>query len=559
MTEVAPIFSSRQAKAPSFLAAAVALAGLVNLIQALLPKEPEVLVWMEQFLPFSVSQRSRVLLLGAGLFQLLLSRGLYRRKRAAFLLTLGLLVAIPLLHLGSAFDWHHALAQLVLAAALLHWRGEFQALSDGPSVRWAALISLLLLAALTVFGLVTFHAFSAQIAGERTLWREVQTAGELIFLQGTDTLVPLGPQAEIAFRTVSDAGILFGLVGLILLLRPMLPHRTNHQRQPEKVRALVDQWGVDPLDEFALLADKRHYLARDGRAVVSYALWRDVAVTLGDPVGPPTAVRGAIGEFARYCTRQDWSPVFYEVRPDFLEFYRSAGFRLFKIAEDSRIELPGFALAGRKFQNLRTAHNKVVKLGWKVAWFPGRALPPELHAQLVGISNDWLAARHAIEMTFDLGSMAPESLEPSEVSVLCDEEGKALAFATWLPYAQGRGRSLDLVRSRPTDRGVVDPLVVGCLLEFQQRGVGEVSLGNAPLANIDQRDLDSFEEKAVRLLYERFDQYYGYRTLFDFKNKFHPRWSGRYLAYRGVGNLLPAMAGVARVHLPGGLAKFLRS
>ncbi len=559
MTEPLPRLSGRRSHTPSILAAAVALAGLINLVQALLAKEPEVLVWMEQFLPFSVSQRSRVLLLGAGLFQLLLSRGLYRRKRAAFLLTLGLLATIPLLHLGSAFDWHHALVQLLLAAALLHWRGEFQALSDGPSVRWAVVISLLLFVALSAFGLATFHAFGSQISGERGVWRELQTAWELIFLQSTDTLLPLGAQAEVAFRTISEAGILFGLLALFLFLRPMLAGRTNTPRDPATIRALIKEWGIDPLDEFALLSDKRHYVASDGRAAVAYAIWRDVVVTLGDPIGPPEAVRGAIVDFANFCTRQDWSPVFYEVRADHLEVYRSAGFRLFKIAEDSRIELAEFSMAGRKFQNLRTAHNKAVKSGWTTAWFAGHALPGPLHAQLHAISHEWLAARHVIEMTFDLGSMAPESLEASEVSVLLDEGGRVLTFATWLPYARGTGRSLDMIRYRPSDRGVVDPLMVACLLEFQQRGLVEVSLGNAPLANLEQRDLDSLEEKAVRVLYERFDKYYGYRTLFDFKNKFHPRWSGRYLAYRGVGNLLPAMAGVARVHLPGGFAKFLRS
>lgn len=544
---------------PAILAAAVALAGLVNIVQALVPKEPDVLRWMEEFLPFEVSQGTRVLLLGAGLFQLVLSRGLLRRKQAAFLLALGLVVVIPLLHLGSAFDWHHAVAQLFLGAALLRWRREFTALSDRASVRWSLWISALLLVSLTVFGVASIHAFGAQIEGERGFAKDVQASLELIFLQSTDTLSPAGAQAQAAFRTISNAGLIFGLAALFLLLRPILPGGAGQRRHAARAREIIVEWGIDPLDEFALLPDKRHYFAADGRALVAYAVWRDVAVVLGDPVGPPEAAAAAISDFSEFCTRQDWRPVFYTVRPDFLLSYRDCGFRTFKIAEDSRINLPGFTLAGRKFQNLRTACNKAVKSGWRVVWFEGRFLPADLQRQLVEISDAWIVARHSIEMTFDLGSMRPESIEPAGFAVLTDCGGNGLAFASWLPYARSTGRVLDMIRHRPCDRGVVDPLIAESLLGFQQRGLREVSLGNAPLANLDHKHMDNFEEKAARLLYDRFDRYYGYRTLFEFKNKFHPTWSGRYLAYQGVADLLPAVAGVVRVHLPGGLARFLQS
>ena len=95
---------------------------------------------MAQYCPFHVSERSRVLLLAGGFLQLVLSRGLFRGKRAAWALSLGLLVVIPFLHLGRAFDWHHAVLQSLLIVAFVIWRGDFCARSDGPSVRWAFLI-----------------------------------------------------------------------------------------------------------------------------------------------------------------------------------------------------------------------------------------------------------------------------------------------------------------------------------------------------------------------------------------------------------------------------------
>lgn len=548
-----------RSRVPAILALAVGLSGFINIWEGIWAKQFSLLQWMEEFLPFDILQHGRMLLFCGGLFLLLLSRGLYRRKRAAFLLTLGFLVLSPLLHLSNGLSWHHAVIQLSLAATLLYWRTEFRALSDESSVRWAFIISIVMLALLTIFGMVSLHTYAAQISGERTFWRDLQCSLELIFLQSTDTLTPEGSHAEIAFRSISSVGVIFGITILILFLRPVLPHRARHGRQYDEAKKIIAAYGNDPLDEFALLPDKRHFLTADGHAMISYVLWRDVAVTLGDPVGVPANAGTAIAEFISFCTEQDWHPVFYLARRDYLQDYRAAGFRIFKIAEDSRINLPELTLAGRKFQGLRTAQNKLAKLGWSVQWLEGKNLPPDTLQELSTISSSWLAARGAIEMTFDLGSLAPPSLDPADVAILRDAAGQALAFATWLPYAQRKGRSLDMMRHEPAHRNVIDTLMVACMLEYRERGIEEISLGNAPLANLDQREMDSLEEKAVRLLYERFDQYYGYRSLFEFKNKFHPQWSGRYLAYRGVPYLLPAMAAIVRVHLPTGLTKFLRS
>lgn len=551
--------SLRRSPVPAIFALATGLSGLVNIWEGFWGVRPAALEWMKNPLPFDASHHGRLLLFSCGLFLLLLSRGLYRRKRAAFLLVFGLLIFTPLLRLSHNFNWHYAFAQLILAAALFHWRAEFHALSDESSVRRAAVISAVMLLLLTAFGLASIHNHAGEISGERNFMRDLQCSLELIFLQGTDTLTPETPKAEAAFRVISEAGVFFGLVALALILRPVLPHRTRHWRNDEETRKILADYGRDPLDEFALLSDKRHFFSKSGRAVVSYALWRDVAVTLGDPVGAPSEARRAIAEFIGFCSAQDWNPVFYLVRTDYLRDYRATGFRIFKIAEDSRIDLPNLSLAGRKFQGLRTAHNKLSKTGWRVQWFEGKNLSPDVRREMDAISSSWLTARGAIEMTFDLGSLSPESLHPADVAILRDENGMAVAFATWLPYAQGRGRSLDMMRHVPEKRNVMDTLVVACLMDCRERGICEISLGNAPLANLEQREMDSLEERAVRLLYERFDSYYGYRSLFEFKNKFHPQWNGRYLAYRGVPHLLPAMAAIVRVHLPAGLTKFLRS
>jgi lysylphosphatidylglycerol synthetase-like protein (DUF2156 family) len=115
----------------TWLALCFAVSGIVNLVEALLPKPFEVLEWMAQYCPFHVFECSRVLLLAGGFLQLVLSRGLFRGKRAAWALSVGLLAIIPFLHIGRAFDWHDTVLQGLLLIAFVIWHGDFHARSDG--------------------------------------------------------------------------------------------------------------------------------------------------------------------------------------------------------------------------------------------------------------------------------------------------------------------------------------------------------------------------------------------------------------------------------------------
>jgi phosphatidylglycerol lysyltransferase len=545
----------------AWLALCFAVSGVVNVVEALLPKPFDVLEWMAQYCPFNVSERSRVLLLAGGFLQLVLSRGLFRGKRAAWGLSLGLLIIIPFLHLGRAFDWHHAVLQSMLIIAFVIWRGDFCARSDAPSVRWALLVGGSALCVLIAFGLIALPHFAGEITGSQDFGANLQAVLELIFLQSTDTLNPASARAEAVFRAISEAAVLFGLLTVFLFLKPILPRRMESSADRKAIEQLIAHYGRDPLNDFALLPDKYHhfYGPEDRKCVTSYALWRDIAVTLAGPIGPPELLPEAILDFDLFCARQDWRPVFYETPEETAPAYRTAGFRTFKVAEDARIDLKAFTVSGGKFQNLRTALNKVRKAGWRYECFHGSALEPSLQASLRAISDEWLSARHGTEMTFDLGSFAPESLKRAELYVLFDEKNLPIAFASWLPYAQATGRSIDLMRHLSTYRGVMQALIAESLLDFQRRGLSQASLGNAPLANIESGSLDSPEEKVIRYLFERFDAYYGYKSLFEFKRKFHPIWQGRHVAYRRLADLLPAAAAIVRVHLPSGFFKYIRS
>jgi len=61
----------------------------------------------------------------------------------------------------------------------------------------------------------------------------------------------------------------------------------------------------------------------------------------------------------------------------------------------------------------------------------------------------------------------------------------------------------------------------------------------------------------VQFLFENLNRIYRYKSLFEFKRKYRPKWRGRYVAYRrGVQLPLIGLA-LVRVHAKEGLWKFL--
>jgi lysylphosphatidylglycerol synthetase-like protein (DUF2156 family) len=143
-----------------------------------------------------------------------------------------------------------------------------------------------------------------------------------------------------------------------------------------------------------------------------------------------------------------------------------------------------------------------------------------------------------------------------------NSEGRIETFATWLSYNHDKGRCLDLMRGRNELKDVLDFLIVEAIDHFKALGVEQISLGNAPLANVDavpDERLELRQERAVKFLFDNFDKFYGYKSLFNFKKKYAPDWQGRYLAYRPRVSLAMVGLAIAGVHLPKGFMGLLKS
>ncbi|HUB67698.1 MAG TPA: phosphatidylglycerol lysyltransferase domain-containing protein [Candidatus Methylacidiphilales bacterium] len=541
------------------LAWAVRLSAVVNFVSALLRHEPKLIYRLGHWVPFQISEGQRFLMLLTSVMLFSLASGLVRGKRVAWLLTIGALLIAPILHLGRAAVWPQGLVSLTLIGFLFSQHRYFTARSDQRSVHSAVIIWTTITLTLLVFGMVRLHALHKEITGDHSWPGCLQAAAELVLVQNTHTETALTSHAKHLFSVLRVGGAAASVLGLALILRPVLLRRRASPEQREKLRPLIRLYGQDPLHAFALLDDKSYFFAFDGRAAVPYALSSSFAVALADPVCHPALQPQAIAEFVRFCRKQDWEPVFYEVNGNLLHAYEAAGLSIFKIGEEARLRAATFQLRGRSFQNLRTICNRARRLGVSFRWYTAAdGIDEALERQLEAISHSWLEGKRTREMTFDMGSYSLEEIRRHGAGVALDVSGRALAFATWRPFARGKGRTLDLMRAGPQAGNIIDFVLVESIAHFRRTGIDDISLGMAPLANAKPSSLPLVaEEKLVQFLFRNLDHIYGYKSLFEFKRKYRPEWKERYVAYRrGVHLPLVGLA-LVRVHAPEGFWKFL--
>src|SRR5262249_49730521 len=79
-----------------------------------------------------------------------------------------------------------------------------------------------------------------------------------------------------------------------------------------------------------------------------------------------------------------------------------------------------------------------------------------------------------------------------------------------------------------------DFLLMQFIAYLKQTGTARLNLGLCPLAGLEEADDErTVIDSALRFVYKNGDRIYSFSGLRRFKAKYEPRWSPRYVAYRG--------------------------
>ncbi len=326
---------------------------------------------------------------------------------------------------------------------------------------------------------------------------------------------------------------------------------------------LLHAYGGQALAFFGLSPENEHFLAPGGAGLVNYRLVSKVAVVLGDPICAPEAIEQVMESFLAFCSLQGWRVALYQVRPDFLESYRALKLHAFKMGEEALLSPQTFTLNGSALANVRTSCRRAEREEIDIHWYEG--VPPvEVIYQLRQVSSAWLQNKdteQSAETGFSTGrlddlvmnaQLADRLAASSTVSiaerfsgprlvtgVATTSSGMACAFVTFtpiyatatgdLPAEQGWGWALDLMRRLPeAPPGVMDLLLVRAIERFRTAGASVMSLGLAAWADKKQ-EITSGQQQLASFVTARLGLFESHRTLFSFKQKFHPCWESRYL------------------------------
>ena len=520
-------------------AALTAVTGMVNVISGIIPSLPTRMGAAEH-LPLVVRHGARAAAVLAGFALLTLAVSLWRRKRIAWYLTLLALGASLISHLLKGLDYEEALLALVAGTVLLFERRHFQARSDPPSVRrglWAAAFALIFALG---YGTAGFYLLDRHFRTHFGLGAALRQTLVMFTEYADPGLQPVTGFGRYFADSIYVVGAVTAGYALLMVLRPVLLRTAASSADHVRAQRIVEEFGHSSLARFTLFPDKAYYFTPGG-SVVAFAVKGRVALALGDPIGSPEDAGRAIREFRDHCALNDWTPAFYQTLPDSLPAYRAAGFHALHIGDEGIVPLAGFSLEGKESKTLRGAVNRLSRGGFE-AILHDPPLAGNLLEELRQVSGDWLAMMHGAEKGFSLGWFDDDYIRRSPVMAVHGPDGRAVAFANIIPEYQINETTIDLMRRRSdAPPGTMDFLFVRLLQWAAGRGYATFNLGLSPLAGVGLRGGAPAVERALHFLYEHLNQFYNFKGLHTFKEKFRPQWTPRYLIYTDFASL-PAVA-----------------
>jgi len=498
--------------APLLLAAYTLIVGVVLLVSGVTPATTEAINLLRNHVPLPLVEASHFIGSIAGLGLVIVARGMMQRLDVAW--WAGLLIGMASVFLaipkGLAISEMALLAFLVLALALS--RKQF--------VRKASLLAQ----PFTIGWIICMLAIVGGLVGMLFfVYRDVPYTSQLWWQFEFDGDAPRSLRALVAVALVA------GALSLRQLLRqPETPLAPPSAAEIEQARQIIDAQGTSDAAA-ALMGDKQFLFSASGKCFLMFARRGRSWVGLFDPVGPRSEWPDLVWRFIELARSQGGRPSFYQVRPQTLPVYLDAGLRVYKLGEYASVALADFSLQGKARAVPRQAISRGEREGMSV-----EVLAPPLDdvqlEQLRAISDAWLLEHRAAEKGFSLGAFSDAYVAGQPVAVV-RREGRAIAFATLRTTGQRIEASVDLMRQvAEAPNGTMDYLFAQLLLHFQREGYQSFGLGMAPLSGMARHPLAPRWHRLGSLLFAHGENFYNFRGLRSFKEKFAPEWEARYLA-----------------------------
>jgi lysyl-tRNA synthetase, class II len=539
---------------PAVAALAAALVGMVNIGSALTPNvrwRGHLLLQVE---PVQAMRIFHALALPAGAALLLVAPYLLKRRRRAWQVAIGLMLALGLFDLLKGLDFEETALTWGVAAILLVGGDAFRVRHDAITLRSAVWrVPLLGLLGLALAALATLAS-----PGHPSLDVVLRETGDLLRWQPG----PVHFERHAALHThfawiplavhVVELGTLLAIAYVIF--RPLaapraLPDPAARGHAAELVRA----HGSDTLSFFKLRSDQQYFFSRDRAAFVGYRVENGVMLLSGDPVGPPEAICPLLAQLQEFAEARGLKLGAVGASERLRPHYEQLGLRTLYLGDEAIVELERFSLEGRPIRKVRQSVTRLTKAGYRAELREVRGLEPATIAEI-----EWVLERGregAPERGFSMAmdSLAGRHCDETLVVLARDSEGAIRGVLHFVPVYGRPAVSLSFMRRDPeTPNGLTEFLVARGAELLRERGLRELSLNFATFAKWMHSPARR-HERVLGKLVALGNPFFQIESLYRFNAKFFPRWEPRYLVYEGALGL--PRAGLAAAWAEGQLPK----
>ncbi|MFF3331315.1 phosphatidylglycerol lysyltransferase domain-containing protein [Streptomyces sp. NPDC002888] len=486
----------------------------------------------------------------SGVFTAFLAVTMRRRKRAAWILNMGLSGAfLALFALAMAFaevrqyaqNWISLGLTAGFVAALLVGRREFYARGDRSNPRLAAVVAVggllasSLLAALLVT--VTDRAPGPSTFVERWQYGTLR----LVSVAADDSRFPgisTPNWVNVAVNVLSTALVLAVLYAAFRSRRAVDPLSEDDER---RLRDLLEGHGErDSLGYFALRREKSVVWSPTGKAAVAYRVVGGVSLASADPLGDPEAWPGAIEPWLAEARAHGWIPAVMGASEEAGTVYARHGLDALELGDEAVVEVADFTLEGRAMRTVRQAYNRVRRAGYTVRVRRHEDVPADEMARLVRRADGWRDGATERGFSMALGRLGDLGDGRCVMLECADADGEVKAMLSFVPWGP-KGLSLDLMRrDRDSDNGLMEFMVIELLRRAEEIGISQVSLNFAMFRSVFERGARLGAGPVLRLwrsLLSFFSRWWQIESLYRANAKYRPIWEPRFLLFEKSADL----------------------
>ncbi|WP_329520863.1 bifunctional lysylphosphatidylglycerol synthetase/lysine--tRNA ligase LysX [Spirillospora sp. NBC_01491] len=485
-----------------------------------------------------------------GVLLILLSNGVRRRKKAAWRITLALLVlffglSVLALLLGAAGpgfgpgigEWLAAVGYGAALVLLTAARREFRTLPDRANLRLALRVFGALL---VVSGLIgTSLVWLTDRDPKGGFWTEpVYVAVQTLVGAGVtgDTVEVAVPGWVDMFLGVLGTGLL--MLTVWALFRPA--HRDAVLTPAEELRAreLLAAFGEeDSLGYFALRRDKDLLVAPNGRAAIAYRALGPVCLASGDPLGDPESWDQAIEAWLGECQAHAWTPGAVSVGERAAVAYRRHGLNVLELGDEAIVDTTAFNLDGREMRQVRQAVRRVERAGYTVRVRRHEQIPAVEMTAIVQRAEQWREGATERGYSMALGRLGDPTDGRCVMVEAFDADGVLHGLLSFVPWGRD-GLSLDLMRRDAAAENGLNEFMVAKLAERAAAvGARRVSLNFAVARSTFERGSQIGAGPVTRLAYRVLSlasRFWQLESLYLSNAKYHPDWVPRYVCFAHV-------------------------